>query len=35
MLPEPHLLDGILVEGVNIDQLLRVMNQRIEVLLDW
>jgi 5-methylcytosine-specific restriction protein B len=34
MLPEPHLLDGTTVEGVNIGQLLRVMNQRIEVLLD-
>ncbi|WP_084596122.1 AAA family ATPase [Pseudomonas massiliensis] len=34
MLPEPHLLDGTAVEGVNIGQLLRVMNQRIEVLLD-
>lgn len=34
MLPEPHLLDSTTVEGVNIGQLLRVMNQRIEVLLD-
>jgi 5-methylcytosine-specific restriction protein B len=34
MLPEPHLLDGITVEGIRIGQLLRVMNQRIEVLLD-
>lgn len=34
MLPEPHLLDGTRVEGVDIGQLLRVMNQRIEVLLD-
>lgn len=34
MLPEPHLLDGTAIEGVNIGQLLRVMNQRIEVLLD-
>ncbi len=30
----PELLDGVRVEGVNIGQLLRVMNQRIEVLLD-
>jgi 5-methylcytosine-specific restriction protein B len=34
MLPQPELLDGLLVEGVDIGQLLRVMNQRIEVLLD-
>lgn len=34
MLPQPKLLDGVLVEGVEIGQLLRVMNQRIEVLLD-
>lgn len=34
MPPQPELLDGLSVEGVNIGQLLRVMNQRIEVLLD-
>ena len=34
MPPRPTLLDGLTVEGVNIGQLLRVMNQRIEVLLD-
>lgn len=34
MLPEPQLLDGVTVEGVSIGQLLRVINQRIEVLLD-
>ena len=34
MLPQPQLLDAVVVEGVNIGQLLRVMNQRIEVLLD-
>lgn len=34
MLPQPKLLDGVSVEGVNIGQLLRVMNQRIEVLLN-
>ncbi len=30
----PDLLDGVEVEGVNIGELLRVMNQRIELLLD-
>ncbi|MEH6688380.1 MAG: AAA family ATPase [Halopseudomonas sabulinigri] len=34
MPPKPELLDGVNVEGVNVGQLLRVMNQRIEVLLD-
>lgn len=34
MPPQPKLLDCIEVAGVNIGQLLRVMNQRIEVLLD-
>ena len=34
MLPQPQLLDGVSVGGVDIGQLLRVMNQRIEVLLD-
>ena len=34
MPPRPQLLDDIEVAGVNIGQLLRVMNQRIEVLLD-
>ena len=34
MPPQPELLDDLAVEGVNIGQLLRVMNQRIEVLLD-
>jgi 5-methylcytosine-specific restriction protein B len=34
MPPRPELLDDLQVEGVNIGQLLRVMNQRIEVLLD-
>jgi 5-methylcytosine-specific restriction protein B len=33
MPPRPELLDSVDVEGVNIGQLLRVMNQRIEVLL--
>lgn len=34
MAPRPQLLDGVEVAGLNIGQLLRVMNQRIEVLLD-
>ena len=34
MPPQPELLDDLTVAGVNIGQLLRVMNQRIEVLLD-
>jgi 5-methylcytosine-specific restriction protein B len=34
MPPKPELLDGITVGELNIAQLLRVMNQRIEMLLD-
>ncbi|MDD1980437.1 AAA family ATPase [Pseudomonas asiatica] len=34
MPPRPELLDGVDVEGLSIGQLLRVMNQRIEVLLN-
>jgi 5-methylcytosine-specific restriction endonuclease McrBC GTP-binding regulatory subunit McrB len=34
MPPRPDLLDGVMVDGVNIGQMLRVMNQRITVLLD-
>jgi 5-methylcytosine-specific restriction protein B len=34
MPPRPDLLDGIVIEGVNIGTLLRVMNERIELLLD-
>lgn len=34
MPPKPELLDGVLVGGVNVGQMLRVMNQRIEALLD-
>lgn len=34
MPPRPDLLDHVVVEGVQIGELLRVMNQRIEVLLD-
>lgn len=32
--PRPELLDDVVVEGINIGRLLRVMNERIEVLLD-
>jgi 5-methylcytosine-specific restriction protein B len=34
MPPKPDLLDDVNVEGVNIGQMLREMNERIEVLLD-
>jgi 5-methylcytosine-specific restriction protein B len=34
MPPKPELLRHINVEGVNIERILRVMNERIEVLLD-
>lgn len=34
MPPRPDLLDGVLVEGVDIGAMLRAMNDRIEALLD-
>lgn len=34
MPPRPDLLDGVEVEGICIDRLLTVLNQRIEALLD-
>lgn len=34
LMPQPDLLSGISVFGVNVGELLTVMNQRIEVLLD-
>jgi 5-methylcytosine-specific restriction enzyme B len=34
MPPKPDLLNAVEIQGVNIGQLLRVMNERIEVLLD-
>lgn len=34
MQPNPALLEHLYIEDINIGQLLRVMNQRIEVLLD-
>lgn len=34
MLPDHQLLKGVLVAGIDIGELLEVMNQRIEVLLD-
>nr|WP_231708985.1 AAA family ATPase [Pseudomonas denitrificans (nom. rej.)] len=34
MPPRPELLDDVVIGGLNVGQLLRTMNQRIEVLLD-
>ncbi|WP_396331416.1 AAA family ATPase [Burkholderia anthina] len=34
MAPQPELLDEVEVSGINIGELLRVINRRIEVLLD-
>jgi 5-methylcytosine-specific restriction protein B len=34
MPPKPELLDEVTVDGINIGKLLRVMNERIEVLFD-
>ena len=34
MPPRPELLEGVLVEGVDVGKMLRTMNERIEVLLD-
>ncbi len=34
MPPKPELLDEVIVAGVNIGNMLRIMNQRIAVLLD-
>jgi 5-methylcytosine-specific restriction protein B len=34
MPPRPELLDGVVIEGVNVGRLLRVMNERIELLFD-
>jgi 5-methylcytosine-specific restriction protein B len=34
MTPKPELLKNIVVEGINVGQLLDVMNQRVELLLD-
>ncbi len=34
MPPKPELLNGVIVEGLDIEELLKVINQRIEVLLD-
>ncbi|KAE9644378.1 McrB family protein [Pseudomonas sp. PB106] len=34
MTPKPELLKNVVVEGINVGQLLNVMNQRIELLLD-
>ena len=34
MMPEPKLLQGALVKGIDLEQLLSVLNQRIEILYD-
>ncbi|WP_064119949.1 McrB family protein [Pseudomonas fluorescens] len=34
MTPKPELLKNVVVEGINVGQLLDVMNQRVELLLD-
>ncbi len=34
MSPKPELLDNVIVSGLSVGQMLRAMNQRIEVLLD-
>ena len=34
MMPDPSILDGIAVDGVNIRGLLKVLNERIELLYD-
>lgn len=32
--PDPSVLEGTMIEGVNLERLLRVLNERIEVLYD-
>ncbi len=34
MLPNPELLDGVVVEGIDIRQLMTKLNKRIEILID-
>ncbi|WP_396587743.1 AAA family ATPase [Bermanella sp. R86510] len=34
LMPKPQLLQGVLVHGVDVSELLQVLNQRIEILLD-
>lgn len=34
MAPNPSTLNGIYVDGINIEKLLEILNQRIEILLD-
>src|SRR5690554_5842668 len=34
MMPNPELLNEIQIEGINLEQLLRTINERIEVLVD-
>ena len=32
--PDPSVLEGMFIEGINLERLLRVLNERIEVLYD-
>ncbi|HFQ5324846.1 TPA: McrB family protein [Vibrio vulnificus] len=34
MMPKPHLLEGVVVKGIDLQRLLEVLNQRIEILYD-
>src|SRR5205085_2254802 len=34
VLPQPELLEGVVVDGLSVQALLTVINKRIEVLLD-
>lgn len=34
MLPDPNVLNGIVVDGINIQEMLAVINQRVEALYD-
>ena len=34
MMPEPELLEGIVIEGINIKKILKIINKRIEYLYD-
>ncbi|MDR0947240.1 MAG: AAA family ATPase [Ruminococcus sp.] len=34
MLPNPHIFDGVSVEGIDIAKLMTIINKRVEILLD-
>lgn len=34
MMPKPELLEGVVVKGIDLQRLLKVLNQRIEILYD-